>query len=202
MCGRFVNFTTFAELQKQFALTNNINFSASYNIAPSQDVPIIIGHEAKLAKWGYIPEWAKGKEIKPQINARSETAHEKPFFRSGFKSRRCLVPINGFFEWEQTAQGKQPWYFSVPGELLAIAGLYNEGTFCLLTKDADGVVSCIHDRMPVLIPKDSYEQWFTSEKEDALSLIRQSSGEALVGHKVSMKINSPVNNQEALLEAI
>lgn len=202
MCGRFVNFTTYAELQKQFALTNNINYSASYNIAPSQEAPIIIGHEAKLAKWGYVPEWAKGKETKPQINARSETAHEKPFFRSGFKSRRCLVPINGFFEWEQTKQGKQPWYFSVPGEILAIAGLYNEGTFCLLTKDADGVVSSIHDRMPVLIPKDRYGEWITSEKGDALRLIQQCSGEALAGHKVSMKINSPTNNQEALLEAI
>jgi len=202
MCGRFVNFTTFAELQKQFALTNNINYSASYNIAPSQEVPIIIGHEAKLAKWGYIPEWAKGKEIKPQINARSETAHEKPFFRSGFKSRRCLVPINGFFEWEQTKQGKQPWYFSVPGEILAIAGLYNEGTFCLLTKDSDGVVSSIHDRMPVLVPQDRYGDWFTSEKDDALCLMQQCSGKALAGHKVSMKINSPAHNQEALLEAV
>lgn len=201
MCGRFVNFTTFAELQKQFALTNNINFAASYNIAPSQEVPIIIGHEAKLAIWGYIPEWAKGKKIKPQINARSETAHEKPFFRSAFKTRRCLVPINGFFEWEQTAQGKQPWYFSVPGEVLAIAGLYNEDTFCLLTKDADGVVSSIHDRMPVLVPRDRYARWFTSEKDEALHLIQQCSGEVLAGHKVSMKINSPANNQEALLEA-
>ncbi len=85
---------------------------------------------------------------------------------------------------------------------MAIAGLYNEGTFCLLTKDADGVVSSIHDRMPVLVPQDRYGDWFTSEKEDALSLIQRCSGEALAGHKVSMKINSPSNNLETLLEAI
>ncbi len=202
MCGRFVNFTTFVELQKQFALTNNINYGPSYNIAPSQEVPIIIGHEAKLAKWGYIPEWAKSKDIKPQINARSETAHEKPFFRSGFKSRRCLVPINGFFEWEQTPQGKQPWYFYNPNEILAIGGLYYEGTFCLLTKDSDGVVSSIHDRMPVLIPKELYAEWFSAGKEEAQRLITQCNGLALAGHRVSMKINSPANNQEALLASI
>jgi putative SOS response-associated peptidase YedK len=98
MCGRYTVFSTYAEMQAHFGLENNINFAPSYNAAPSQTLPIVIGNRIKLATWGYVPEWARDKDIKPQINARSETAAEKPFFRSGFKTRRCLVLANGFYE--------------------------------------------------------------------------------------------------------
>ncbi|MCB1593263.1 MAG: SOS response-associated peptidase [Alphaproteobacteria bacterium] len=200
MCGRTVLYANYDELRGVFGLTNNINFGPSYNIAPSQDMPIIIGHEARLAKWGYIPEWAKGKEIKSQINARAETAHEKPFFRSGFKHRRCLVPINGFFEWETLQSGKQPWYFTQENKILAIAGIFNAGTFCLLTKQADGVVAQIHDRMPVLVSPGQFMTWCEGGEAEAKTIIENATGNALTGRTVSAKINSPKNNGPEFLE--
>jgi SOS response associated peptidase (SRAP) len=83
MCGRYTVFSTYAEMQAHFGLENNINFAPSYNAAPTQQLPIVLGNQIRLASWGYVPEWPRGKGIKPQINARSETAAKKPYFRQG-----------------------------------------------------------------------------------------------------------------------
>ena len=133
------------------------------------------------ASWGYRPEWARGKDIKPQINARSETAAEKPFFYQGFKARRCLSPANGFYEWEKTRGGKQPWYFYHRQGLMAFAGLYCDDTFCILTKEATGRMAQVHGRMPAVVPKERYGYWFNADPQSAALLIERLAAARLTG---------------------
>jgi putative SOS response-associated peptidase YedK len=201
MCGRYTVFSTYAEMQAHFGLETNINFPPSYNAAPSQTLPIVIGSQIQLARWDYVSEWAGDKDIKPQINARSETAAEKPFFRSGFKTRRCLVSANGLYEWEKTRGGKQPWYFYHRQGLMAFAGLYCDDTFCILTKESGGRMAQVHSRMPAVVPKERYGYWFGADMEGAARLIRKLGGRGLDGYKVSMRVNTPANNDASLIEA-
>jgi putative SOS response-associated peptidase YedK len=200
MCGRYTVFSTYAEMQAHFGLENNINFPASYNAAPSQKLPIVIGNRIQLATWGYVPEWGRSKDIKAQINARSETAAEKPFFLAGFQARRCLVPTNGFYEWEKTRGGKQPWYFYHRQGLMAFAGLYCDGTFCILTKESGVRIAQVHGRMPVVVPKERYGYWFNADPQSAALLIRKIGSREIDGYKVSARVNAPANNEATLIE--
>jgi putative SOS response-associated peptidase YedK len=200
MCGRYTVFSTYAEMQAHFGLTNNINFPPSYNAAPSQTLPIVIDNQIRLVSWGYVPEWAKGKDIKPQINARSETAAVKPYFRHGFQARRCLVLANGFYEWEKTRSGKQPWYFCHRQGLMAFAGLYSGDTFCILTREACGSVANIHGRMPAVVPPERYAYWLTADPDGAALLLRKIGSKGLDGYRVSARVNTPVNNDATLIE--
>ena len=201
MCGRYTVFSTYAEMQAHFGLENNINFPPSYNAAPTQQLPIVIGNRIRLASWGYRPEWARDKDIKPQINARSETAIEKPFFCQGFKARRCLIPANGFYEWQKTRGGKQPWYFYHRQGLMAFAGLYCDDTFCILTKESGGRMAQVHGRMPVVVPKERYGYWFNADPQSAALLIRKIGSREIDGYKVSVRVNAPANNDATLIEA-
>lgn len=198
MCGRYTIFATLNEIRNKFSLLNNINFPASYNAAPSQSLPIVVNNQIKLSTWGLRPAWAKSKDMRPQINARSETASEKPFFRDAFKSHRCLVPANGFFEWGKIKGGKQPWYFSDDNKLLAFAGLYNEDGFCVLTKPAIAPVKDVHGRMPVILSPEHYTEWLNSDVNSANALL-QSANYTLDANVVSDRVNTPANNDESLI---
>jgi putative SOS response-associated peptidase YedK len=127
MCGRFAQKTPAADLKRHYNTVNAVEYSASYNIAPSQLIISILERndqrEMARMQWGFQPSWAKGAATKPMINARAETVEEKPFFRASFKRKRCIVPASGFFEWH--TQTRQPYYFSPREGEFSIAGLWD-----------------------------------------------------------------------------
>jgi putative SOS response-associated peptidase YedK len=172
MCGRFTLAQSPEAVAKAFGLDAVPNFPPRYNIAPSQPVGVIVrGQNApkpefRLMGWGLIPSWAKDPSIGAKlINARSETLTEKPSFRAAFKYRRCLIPADGFYEWQKTQGGaKQPFYFSMAGNaVFAFAGLWeswNDIESCtILTTAANGLLQPIHDRMPVILSPKDYGRW-------------------------------------------
>src|SRR5579884_5550 len=177
MCGRF-RLSRRKELIEQYfgSAPWDDDWEPRYNIAPTQIVPVVWQHpkeplrQVSLMKWGLIPHWAKEASIAANtINAKSETAAEKPAFRDPLKFRRCLIPADGFYEWKKSGTSKQPFCFEVnEGELFAFAGLWDGWkdssgnwikTCTILTTVPNAVTSAVHDRMPVILSPESYDQW-------------------------------------------
>ena len=217
MCGRFALFDTPKEIANMFHVGEFIEFSPSYNIAPSHQVPVFLNNmgerQSTLLTWGLIPSWAKDNK-NYQINARIETVAEKPFFRSAFKSRRCLVPVSCWFEWRTENNTKQPYCFrSNSKKPLVIAGLWEHWTsgeqtiysFALLIREADTNCSRIHNRMPVLISNEFYDQWLSA---DVISnsllelLIKPEPICELDIYPVSKIVNTPKNNNPCCIDRI
>src|SRR5512140_2504572 len=176
MCGRFTLFEADKILSKEFGVSSVPPLSPRYNIAPSQPVtairamPTASGRRIAFLPWGLIPSWSKDPAIGNRlINARAETAGEKPSFRNAFRRHRCLIPTNGFYEWQRQERGKQPYFVRMRDErLFAFAGLWDrwenqeEGvieTCTILTTAANAVLSPIHHRMPVILPPTEYARW-------------------------------------------
>jgi len=221
MCGRFTMRTANKDLVEHFALFDAPAWEPRYNIAPTQAVLAVRGVAADAAqreavglRWGLVPFWADDlKSGSKLINARSETAATKPSFRRAFKTRRCLVPADGFFEWQAGAGGKQPHYIGLPGgALFAIAGLWEswdkEGTpvetLALLTTSANPFMLSIHDRMPVIVPPERYATWLDPDNQDGAALTglcEPYQGE-LVSHPVSTWVNSPTHEGARCVEPV
>jgi putative SOS response-associated peptidase YedK len=181
MCGRFVLMTLGRDLAKQFGLEEEPDLRPRYNIAPTQMVAVIridrdtLQRRLVLVKWGLIPFWAKDTTIGHKlINARAETAAEKPAFRAAFKSRRCLVPADGYYEWKKRKEGqKQPYLArNADGTPFAFAGLWEKWqapedqileSCTILTTDANDLTQSIHDRMPVILQPKDYDLWLDPE---------------------------------------
>ena len=177
MCGRYRLSRRKQIIEEHFETGDwQDDWSPRYNITPTQPVPVIRQHpkepirQIASMRWGLIPNWAKdASSAAGTINARSETAAEKPAFRDPLKFRRCLIPADRFYEWKRTATSKQPYCFEVnAGELFAFAGLWDgwknsEGqwirTCTILTITPNAVTSSVHDRMPVILHRDSYDLW-------------------------------------------
>lgn len=212
MCGRFNLYSNPAELAEIFELLREPDWSARFNIAPAQPALVIrqAGDGTRLAsplQWGLVPSWAKSDKVGSQmINARSETVATKSAFAKAFRERRCLVPADGFYEWEVITQKvKQPWHiFRANHEMLAFAGLWETWydleedssleTFTILTTSANQFMSEIHDRMPVMLSRSDWEQWLDPQLQDveALnSLLSPAPEEWLIREPVSARINNP-----------
>jgi putative SOS response-associated peptidase YedK len=163
------------------------DWSPRYNIAPTQPVPVIRQNpkrpmrELSLMRWGLIPYWAKNASISTStINAKSETVATKPAFRDPLRFRRCLIPADGFYEWQRTGNTKQPYCFEVSeGELFAFAGLWDGWkdsngkwvkTCSILTTTPNAVTSDVHDRMPVILNPDCYDLWLDPRVRDAAAV--------------------------------
>lgn len=218
MCGCY-NIVTDADALVAFFEIAILDLSpqdlrSNYNAAPSQLLPVVrqtdAGRELSALRWGLVPFWARDVKIGYKtINARSETISTKPAFRAAFKKRRCLVPASGYYEWQQTDQGKQPYNICLEDRgLLAFAGLWEhwegEGgtldTFTIATTTANDQVKAIHDRMPVIVPKQNYRTWLESDDQDVLSemlLSREIAG--LVSYPVTTLVNSPKHNDASVL---
>ena len=192
---------------------------AHYNAAPSQNLPVITNKQPNLLQffsWGLQPFWAKdAKAVKRSINARAETLTEKPMFRSLFKSKRCLVPADGFFEWQKTEQGKVPHRIMLKSEeLFSFAGLWDEWTdketgevlhtFSVITTDANDLVRPIHDRMPVILSPEAEELWLNENEpqEDLLSLLMPYQANEMKAYPVSPLVNSPLNNVPEVINSL
>jgi putative SOS response-associated peptidase YedK len=222
MCGRFTLGATAATLAAQFDLANVPTWTPRYNIAPTQEVLIVLqrspqaNREACLHRWGLIPPWAKDPSIgNRMINARAETVATKPAFRRAFKERRCLLLADGLYEWQRQERRKQPFYIRLrDGRPFAFAGLWehwegSEGmaiqSCTILTTTSNEVVGRIHDRMPVILSPTDYDRWLDpSIQEPAVleTLLRPYPADEMTAYPVSTLVNSPANDTSGCTEPL
>ena len=199
-------------------------FAPRYNIAPTADVlTILLGRSgeriARTMRWGLVPGWAKDPAIGAKLNnARADTLEEKPAFRNAFQRWRCILPANGFYEWQAAPHPKarkQPFYVSPPevGGLFAIAGLMERWngpdgplyTCCVITTDANPVLARIHDRMPVLLQPSQFDAWLDPQNHDIAGLkamLVPAPPEATAMHAVDPAVNQARNEGEQLIEPL
>ena len=213
MCGRFVLENSPEQLFKTYRLSSLPELSPRYNIAPSQQIAVVRqqnGGDRELVsmKWGLVPSWSKDPTIgHKMINARSETAHEKPSFKQALRSRRCIVPASDFYEWEKRGKEKIPHYIHMRDEeVMSLAGLWEswkspEGmeiqTCTILTTAANSFVRRLHDRMPVILHIEELDLWLNRDVDDVNSLTRlfhPYPSEQLLEHVVSKDVNNPAND--------
>jgi len=220
MCGRFVIHSLPERLAEMFEVEDFPSFAPRYNLAPSQLAPIIRAgaddrREALLLDWGLVPGWADDPAIgQRMINARSETAAVKPSFREALRSRRCLVPANGFYEWLRVDEQRQPCYVQASdNEPFAMAGLWETWrgdeqelqTFTVLTTNAGDDLVDLHHRAPVILAAQNWQQWLERRPltDDQL---RELCGALPPGslhyHPVSPRVNKPANDDPGCLEAV
>ena len=217
MCGRFALAVEKKVIEMLFQLEIRMDFAPRYNIAPSQDilaVRIAPGRgerEAVLLKWGLVPRWAKDEAIgKSLINARAETAAEKPAFREAFRMRRALIPASGFYEWRKDPAGKQPFYIGMKdGRPFAMAALWESRdrtgermeTCAILATAPNGLVAPLHHRMPLIIPEEAYALWLDpragrAELEDLAVPYPE---ELMAARPVSRLVNNPDHDGPGVL---
>jgi len=192
-----------------------------FNIAPGQPVAVVRqqpraeGRELALLRWGLVPAWADDPSVGHLLaNARSETAATKPSFRRAFRSRRCLVVADGFYEWQKTTGRKQPYFVGLRGDRpFGLAGLWERWdkhggpveSCTVLTTDANELMRPIHERMPVIVPPDQYDLWLDPRCQDTgklAKLLRPYPSKDLLAYRVSALINNPKNDVPQCVEAI
>jgi putative SOS response-associated peptidase YedK len=171
------------ELSEHYGIVVRDNFPPRYNIAPSQPVAVVLSESGQkryeLVRWGFVPSWDReGKWLKkPMINVRSETAHEKPMFQAAFRRRRCLFPMNGFYEWRQEGGVKQPYVIGIGPDLplFSLAGIYEDWlgadgselrSAAFLTRASEGEIAGIHHRTPVVVSFEDYPLWLEADETD------------------------------------
>lgn len=221
MCGRFTLHHTWAEVHEAMSIIPDgdagRNTAARYNITPTQDVLFLAQGkdgdvEVKEGRWWLVPAWAKEMPKYPLFNARSETAHEKSSFKAAFASKRCLIPADGFYEWTKADDGgKDPHHIHLPDhEPFLFAGLwaYNKPldilSCTILTSKPDPAVADIHDRMPIILQDDAFDEWLDSDTpvHDAKELLKLHRGAELVHHRVSRGVNSNKAHGRKLIESL
>ena len=203
-----------------------LNLPPRFNVAPSQDVAVVRanadGRCLAMLRWGLIPAWAKVPAIGHRlINARSETAAEKPSFRAAYRNRRCLIPADGFYEWQRRGKTRQPWLFGLSdGAPFAFAGLWERWTlpqaapltgslaertpgdavetFTILTTAANGTVAPVHSRMPVILPPEAYGPWLAGEDVPLVPF----PADGMTTHPVSTLVNRPANDDPRCVEPV
>lgn len=217
MCGRFTLRTSPQALASHFQLALVPDFEPRYNIAPTQPVAVVRadsqGRRLDLLQWGLVPSWAEDPTIAHRlINARSETAADKPSFRTALRRRRCLIPSDGFYEWTRNGPKKQPYYIAPSrNEPLALAGLWDHwsrggdtiDSCTILTTEANDLVRPLHDRMPVIIAPTDFHRWLdpsVDQCEQILDLLRPCPSAALSARPVSRWVNSPAHEGPRCLD--
>lgn len=210
MCGRFTQRKPAKALEEHFGVELP-SIKTSFNVAPTHDVLAVRvvggGREAAWLNWGLVPSWAEVPSTGSRsINARSETFTEKPSFREGFLRRRCIIPADGFYEWQKTGRGKQPYFFRMRDDRpFGFAGLWERwqggqgvvlDSCAILMTEANEVLRPVHDPMPVILHPEEYSLWLEAgERERAMlmELLRPYPGEEMVSIPVSTLVNSPGN---------
>ena len=206
MCGRFAMKDSQEKVMSDFQIQHSeVLLEPRYNISPSQDIPVIVQQDGirrlENRQWGLIPFWSKTP--KPMINARSETASEKPAFRHAFKKRRCLIPASGFFEWAIKDGEKQPYFiFLKDKSSMAFAGLWEEWsapdgkivkTCAILTVEANSFLKIIHHRMPVILKPANCMNWLDPERTESSlkNFLIPIDPEYMGARKVTKRVNIP-----------
>jgi putative SOS response-associated peptidase YedK len=217
MCGRYYFFTPADIVAERFRLASRSALGPRYNIAPQQEAPVVVDGPARrlaMMKWGLVPSWSKEPAAGYRmINARAETAPEKPSFRGPFRKQRALIPADGFYEWKREGSGKRPFALRLASrEPFAMAGLWDrwrtpEGeplfSFTILTTTANGLVLAVHDRMPVILPRKAEEAWLDpkSPPEALKALLVPYVGE-MEALPLSTAVNNPRNDGPELLAPV
>lgn len=223
MCGRFFLISQARELEAAFRLEKAPRIEPRYNIAPTQDIPVVRRNPENQQfrilsqmRWGLIPSWTKDLSKMPTlINARCESVHQKPAFRSAFRKRHCAIPANGFFEWSKQGSSKQPHVIHLKQQrLFAFAGLWEawqnlEGAIIescvILTTEANEIVLPLHDRMPVILDLKDVDLWLESPSQDPREwqrLFRPLNGIDMECYEVSTWVNNPTNDDYHCIEPI
>jgi putative SOS response-associated peptidase YedK len=218
MCGRYTHRHTWPEIVALYCLTQPAvapnDFSARYNIAPTQRALVVRERDGKrqaaMLRWGLIPFWAKDAKIAYKtINARGETVATAPSFRAAWKARRCLVPTSGFYEWTKTPDGKQPYLIGFKdGRLFSFGGLWENWkdpasgetveSYTIITGEPNEVAGKIHNRMPVIVDPADFGRWLTAAEPPA-DLLRPYPANDMTAYPMSMAVNSPKNDRPELI---
>ncbi len=223
MCGRYTLTTPPEALRDLFAFEGpSPNLAPRYNIAPTQDAPVVRrredgdGRELALLRWGLVPSWSKEpKSGYSTINARAETVAEKPAFRRPMRSRRCLVPADGFYEWRPAGRRKQPYRIVMKdGAPFAFAGLWDRWrggdgetieSFTIIVTEANALLRPIHDRMPVILDPADYAAWLEAGPEAVpylKDLLRPYPAEMMTAYPVDPRVGNPRHDDPALIEPL
>jgi len=221
MCGRFALFAYMRQLIEEFGLDEEGagEVTQRYNMAPSQRVLAVVNdgqtNRMETFKWGFIPHWAKDERPRYMINARAETVAEKPTFRSAFRSRRCLVVADGFYEWKRSGKLKVPMYIrDTSGRPWGFAAIYETWmppggepvtTCAIITTEANGVMSQVHTRMPAIVHEEDRATWLDPSVEDIdvlLPILRPYEDDMMEMFPVSDDVNSPANDHPGLVKPL
>ena len=224
MCGRFTLRAPASVVAEQFAVFEAPPFGPRFNIAPSQPVAVVRlapeqpqpKRELVRLRWGLIPRWAADPAIgNRMINARAETAAEKPAYRDAFRRRRCLVAADGFYEWQRSGRRKQPYFIGMRDDgPFGMAGIWESWqgpdqtkieSCTILTTEPNSLVEPIHNRMPVILAPQDYGSWLDPAGQDSqrlVELLRPYAGEAMTAHPVSSLVNSPANEDPRCIEPL
>ncbi len=221
MCGRFTQLYSWPELVALYRLTMPpVNLQPSYNICPTDPVDVLLPQESGgldfvRLRWGLVPYWWSKplKQVPATFNARSDTVATKPMFRDAFKRRRCVIPMSGFYEWRQMADGKQPFFISADeAPMLSVAGLWDNWknretgetirSCTMIVSEANPFMSEIHDRMPVFLGQETLHPWLEGNADTETLL--PASGAHLRAWPVSRRVNSSKADKDdrALIERI
>lgn len=221
MCGRYDSIIAreaYRGLYNAMRLPAS-NFPPRYNIAPTDQVPIVRvdprdgERELVMGRWGLIPFWMKEKPKIPHINARAETVHKLPLFREAFARRRCLIPATGFFEWQARADGKQPYRF-VRSDMqpFAFAGLWEFTRLggddmlssTIIVGEPNRLVGGVHDRMPVMLMPEDYDRWLDPAMtvDELRALLRPYDPDLMKAYEVSRVVNSVKNDTPECVEPL
>lgn len=220
MCGRYSLTADPEELARRFEFAGDWKHLAPrFNVAPTQQVLAVVGGDerrAGLMRWGLIPHWAKQRRPgRPLINARAETVAERPAFRAAFRRRRCLVLADGFYEWQRAGGSKRPMRIVLDSEEpFAFAGLWSVWTdpegqrissCAIITTEANDLLKPIHDRMPVILPRDAEGFWLDPGVDDSGvlgSLLVPYASDAMATYEVSVLVNSATNDSPEVIAKV
>lgn len=212
MCGRYTLTSPLDSVANLFDLESGLNLGPRYNIAPTQDVPVVRrddDHQRELVqlRWGLIPSWAKEMPRAPLINARAETVAEKPSFRTAFRKARCLVPSDGFYEWRTTGKKgapKTPYHVKFrSGELMIFGGIWEHwrgpageaiDSMAMLTTSANNDIAEIHHRMPVIVAPENFDTWLNADAELEEERLRSLMAPFPDGFVEAIEISTRVNS--------
>ena len=219
MCGRFLLTTDLDLLERAFGFDKGPrpNLQPRYNVAPTDPIPIVrrnregTGRELAVVRWGLIPFWAKDASVggAKLINARAESVTTKPAFREAFERRRCLVPADGFYEWQKRADGKQPWLIRRRDhQPFGFAGLWDRWkgpggpveTATIITTEPNAVCAPLHNRMPVILAPDTYDAWLDPDRPGGEALLRPCPDDWLEVFPISRLVNNVRNDGPELIE--
>ena len=217
MCGRFVITSPPAALRQIFGYLDQPNFPPRYNIAPTQPIPVVIVENGirhfRLMRWGLWPAWVKDpRKFTLLINARAETVKEKPAFKNAIKRRRCLIPADGYYEWQTSERHKRPYFIHRgDGSPIGLAGVAETwigpngeelDTVAIVTAPASADLAALHPRVPVTIPPEHFEFWLDCNAHDVdavVALLRGPDEGEFVWHEISTRVNRVANDDAQLI---
>ena len=217
MCGRFVITSPPAALRQVFGYLDQPNFPPRHNIAPTQPIPVVIlengSRHFRLMRWGLLPAWVKDPgKFALLINARAETAAEKPAFKNALRRRRCLIPADGYYEWQGSERPKRPYFIHRrDGQPIGLAGLAETwigpngeelDTVAIVTAPASADLAVLHDRVPVTIAPGDFDRWLdcgAHDAEAAMGLLTAPAAGEFAWHEVSTRVNRAANDDAQMI---